>query len=154
MKNFFWKAVATACGIGFVPLAPGTAASLAVSLIYKFFFFRLPLGLYLVMLALVLVSGVIASAVQASELREGDPRRVVIDEVGGQLIALTSLPPTWTAVGLSFLFFLFLDIVKPFPVRKTEKLPRGWGIMADDALAGLMTRLLLLAVLLIWAKLK
>jgi len=141
-----WNCVSTFGPVGFVPLAPGTAASLAIALLYKGVLFRLSLPVYLALLVFLFACGVMASAVQASALGQRDPRRIVIDEACGQLIALAALPATWTAVGLAFLLFRFFDIVKPFPIRRTERLPGGWGIMADDVLAGLMARLFLLVI--------
>ena len=142
-----WNGVSTCGPLGFVPIAPGTAASLAIALLYKYVLFRLSLPVYLALVVFLFACGVMASAVQASALGQRDPRRIVIDEVCGQLIALAALPATWTAVGLAFLIFRLFDIAKPFPIRRTEKLPGGWGIMADDVLAGLMARLLLCVIL-------
>jgi phosphatidylglycerophosphatase A len=73
-----------------------------------------------------------------------DPSYVVIDEAAGMLIAAFLLPrePLW--LGLAFLGFRLLDIGKWFPMKQLERLPGGWGIMADDVAAGLLTRLALL----------
>ncbi len=142
-----WRVVATCCGIGFVPVAPGTAASLAVALAYKLFLFRLSWPLYLLLLVILSILGLFAAAIYSAELGHNDPRRIVIDEASGQLVSLLAVPATWTAVGLSFLLFRFFDIVKPYPIRKTEKLPGGWGIMTDDLLAGLLCRLILFVIL-------
>jgi phosphatidylglycerophosphatase A len=103
-------------------------------------------------------------------LRTEDPQIVVIDEVSGQLITIflgaltiSQVPPgqsdiqivqgAWAAFGhgvipwktlvLGFLFFRLFDIWKPFPIRQLEKLPGGWGIMADDWLAGIYAAILL-----------
>ncbi len=144
MRNTLAKALATCGGIGFAPLAPGTVASLVIALLYKLFLFRLAWPLLLILFLVLFFFGIKASAVLSTNLRHSDPRRIVIDEVCGQLIALLALPPTWVAVGLSFFLFRLFDIIKPFPIRRSEKLAGGWGIMVDDGLAGLMARLLLL----------
>jgi phosphatidylglycerophosphatase A len=67
-----------------------------------------------------------------------DPSRVVIDEVVGQWIALLAVPAvfSWWHVLVAFILFRFFDIVKPLGVRKMENFKSGWGIMADDILAG------------------
>jgi phosphatidylglycerophosphatase A len=72
-----------------------------------------------------------------------DSSRVVIDEVAGMCISLLFVPPTvkWIAIGL--LLFRFFDIVKPLYIRKAEALPAGWGVMADDVLAGIYANLVL-----------
>ncbi|HJZ12686.1 MAG TPA: phosphatidylglycerophosphatase A, partial [Acidobacteriota bacterium] len=64
-------------------------------------------------------------------------------EVAGQLITLFLIPFSWTNLVLGFLIFRALDIVKPFPARRAERLPGGWGIMIDDVLAGIYGNLLL-----------
>ena len=51
---------------------------------------------------------------------------------------------------LGFLLFRIFDIVKPWPIRKLEKLPRGWGILADDILAAVFAAILLLLCLKVW----
>jgi len=60
---------------------------------------------------------------------------VIIDEVAGMLITLAFVPLTTVTAIVGFFTFRALDIVKPWPVRKAERLPGGAGIMADDALA-------------------
>jgi phosphatidylglycerophosphatase A len=88
-----------------------------------------------------------APAVIAKTGRE-DPGEVVIDELAGQCIVFvpaamfTELNPLLVA-GLGFVFFRLFDIVKPFPIKKLEKLPAGLGILADDLLAGIYTAVVL-----------
>jgi len=138
-----WRIAASFFGLGFFPVAPGTLTSLAIVLIYKFLIcgFALPY-LFLILLALLAV-GVPAATAYSSELRKTDPGRVVIDEAAGQLLVFLSVSPDWTLLVIGFLLFRIFDIVKPFPIRKLEGLPGGWGIMADDVAAGLMAKLLL-----------
>src|SRR6201987_2193416 len=68
-----------------------------------------------------------------------DPQRVVIDEVSGQHMAylLALAPLNWKYLLLGFILFRVFDIWKPFPARQAESLPGGWGIMADDWVAGI-----------------
>ena len=141
--KFMGRVIATFFGLGFFPFAPGTAASFAVVLLYKFFLVPLPWLYILVLFFLLGILGVVSSASYSSEIGEKDPRSIVIDEVCGQLLALILVPATWTALGLSFVLFRFFDIVKPWPITKSEKLPGGWGIMADDAAAGAAAKALL-----------
>ena len=65
-----------------------------------------------------------------------DPGIVVVDEVVGQWVTLTALPFTPLTAAVGFLLFRAMDIVKPWPARDLERVPRGWGIMADDVAAG------------------
>jgi phosphatidylglycerophosphatase A len=84
-----------------------------------------------------------------------DPRQVVSDEVAGYLVSASlfiRVAPL-TGAALSFVLFRFFDIVKPPPCRRLEKLPHGYGIAADDIMAGLYANLLLHAALLVCRKL-
>ena len=76
-----------------------------------------------------------------------DSSRVVIDEVAGMCIGLLFIPVTvkWIVVGL--VLFRFFDIVKPLYIRKAEALHAGWGVMADDILAGIYTNLVLQVII-------
>jgi phosphatidylglycerophosphatase A len=142
------RLLATFFGVGLFPLIPGTAASAVAALGYKFALHGLSLPLYVLVIAGLAVAGGVAAAVHAAELRAPDPGRIVVDEVCGQLVALAFLPPDWTAVAAAFVLFRVFDIIKPWPIRKLERLPGGWGIMADDVGAGLaaaaLSRLVLL----------
>lgn len=137
------RVIASFFGLGFFPVAPGTLASLAIVLLYKWYLYALAFPYLLLILLLLLVFGVPAAAAYSSELKKTDPRRVVIDEAAGQLLVLVSVSPDWTLLVIGFLLFRFFDIVKPFPIRRLEGLPGGWGIMADDVAAALMAKLLL-----------
>jgi phosphatidylglycerophosphatase A len=68
-----------------------------------------------------------------------DNQRIVIDEVAGYLITVTPVTQDWAALAVGFVAFRFFDIVKPWPVRwLDENLPGGWGVVLDDAAAGVM----------------
>lgn len=133
---------ATFFGLGFIPVAPGTAGSLAAALLYRFFLAGLRPAIYLLILAALFLVGAAASGVYARRLGLSDPGRIIIDEVCGQLAALFLVPPSLFYIAVVFLLFRLLDILKPFPIKKTEAIPAGWGIMADDIAAGLAAALL------------
>ena len=142
------RVLATFFGLGLFPLVPGTAASAVAAAAYKIALHTLAWPLFLIVVAVLFLAGTAASAAYAAALGSPDPGRIVVDEVCGQLVALAFLPGTWTVVAVSFALFRFFDIIKPWPIRKLEGLPGGWGIMADDIGAGLaaaaFTRLALL----------
>jgi phosphatidylglycerophosphatase A len=142
MKSF-WRAVASFFGLGFFPIAPGTLTSLAIVLLYRYLLGGWAWPFLLAALCLLLALGVPAAAAYSSELRQTDPRRVVVDEAAGQLLVFLLVPPEWTLLIAGFLLFRFFDIVKPFPIRQAEGLPGGWGIMADDVAAALPAKALL-----------
>jgi phosphatidylglycerophosphatase A len=141
----FAYALATGLGAGFVPIAPGTVGS-AEGVAIFLAIVALHLGRLSSLLALAIINivlfavGVWASnrACRITGLK--DPRLVVIDEVSGQLIALTPLAlwPSFSVAALviGFLLFRLFDIFKPYPIRQLEQLPSGLGVMADDSLAG------------------
>lgn len=122
-------------GVGYLPYAPGTWASLVAVLAWVVVLCRLPLPIYWGMLA-----GLGAVAVGVSNWAERDlgrdARPIVVDEFVGQLIALSGLPRLWWTVAAAFVLFRFFDVVKPFPIGVSQRLAGGWGVVADDVLAG------------------
>jgi phosphatidylglycerophosphatase A len=139
--------LATLAGVGFSPIAPGTAASAACALAYKYALYAVPWPFYLAGLGAVFFAGTAASTVYAASLKLKDPGRIVIDEACGQLLALFLVPAGWLPVGLAFVFFRFFDIIKPPPIRRFERLAGGWGIMADDVAAGAAAGILVHVIL-------
>lgn len=175
--------IATACGLGDLPIAPGTWGSLGglvlavvpwwiiaraagvppaessyntshISgwLINPFFAVEVALAI------LVAAIGVWAATRFSAYARIKDPQHVVIDEVSGQHLALIvgCGVPVWSGPGhawiavpmahaalswkyllVGFILFRVFDVWKPFPARQAESLPGGWGIMADDWIAGI-----------------
>ena len=85
----------------------------------------------------VTLLGIPAATRVARALGCEDPSQVVIDEVAGQMIAFVAVPLNWHNVLAALILFRALDITKPFPIRRLERLPEGTGIMLDDVGAGL-----------------
>jgi phosphatidylglycerophosphatase A len=131
------KVISTFFGLGYFPVAPGTITSLVVILAYKFYLYQLSWPLYLLMLFLLFVAGVYTSTKFSAESNKKDPRKIVIDEACGQLLVLFRMPEAWFPVLASFILFRIFDIVKPYPIKKVEALPAGWGIMMDDVVAAI-----------------
>jgi phosphatidylglycerophosphatase A len=189
-KPRFALFIATACGLGYIPIAPGTWGSLCgivpTALPWWTFFgaaavsgFIIGVGpiqfpftsrtmdpflfCNLVLLLLIGSTGVWSARQAANYWQRKDPQKVVIDEVSGQHLTFLlgcalptvhgSLSPTWSGTPialiawdspvywkyllLGFILFRVFDIWKPFPARQAESLPGGWGIMADDWVAGI-----------------
>ncbi len=122
-------------GCGLSPVAPGTVGTLAALPVY--FALRGFGAAAILAAALVLtIAGVWASGIVADVIGTHDPQIVVVDEVAGVLVTLAAAPRSVAgAVGAVVLFRIF-DIMKPFPARVAERLPRGWGIVIDDIVAG------------------
>lgn len=91
-----------------------------------------------VALAIALL-GIWTSGRTAQFTQTKDPQFVVVDEVSGQLLTymVALAPANWKYLLLGFILFRVFDIWKPFPARQAEALPGGWGIMADDWIAGI-----------------
>jgi phosphatidylglycerophosphatase A len=145
MINRLSLAYASFFHIGFIPGAPGTYASLATSIIFAlvFLFFGIQPGYHLAAVCLVSFFGVLASSNVSRAAGIEDPQYIVIDEVAGQLLTFLFLPVTAINLILGTVLFRTFDIWKPFPVRKLESLKGGWGIMADDLMAGVYGNLIL-----------
>jgi phosphatidylglycerophosphatase A len=124
-------------GTGFFPIAPGTAASFLTVLLFKLGLYKLFWPFQALIIVALFISGGAASTRYARLLNRKDPGRIVIDEICGQLIALFLVTPGWKELLLAFFLFRIFDIIKPYPIKKLEALPHGWGIMADDVGAGL-----------------
>ena len=162
--------IATAGGLGYLPKAPGTWGSIAGAVIgiicvwatsrrviaianlerpFSFWSNGLVPGYTCLILALIMAFiGVWAAGQAARVSGSKDPQYVVIDEVSGQLLAYF-LPFTvlnWKSWLLGFILFRVFDIWKPFPARQAESLPGGWGIMADDWIAGIYAAVVLWAL--------
>lgn len=139
--------------VGFVPIIPGTFGSLAAFVLYFPLLYVNRWPVYLAAVLVIVAFGVWASGKVEKDSRIVDPSFVVIDEVAGQLITLFLIPFSWVNIAAGFLLFRVLDIIKPFPARQAEKLPRGWGIMFDDVLAAIYGNLFLQLVVFIVKKL-
>jgi len=86
---------------------------------------------------------------QPASHASADPSIVVIDEIVGMWASLLLLPKSLPILILAFCFFRLYDIVKPYPARLLERLPRGWGIMVDDLVAAAYANLSTHAILLL-----
>jgi phosphatidylglycerophosphatase A len=200
-------AIATACGVGYVPKAPGTFGSLVgllTAMATALFFLRphsladlfsqrrlteatlmdhhflvpgseihnatliLPVVCATLLALLLSLVGVWSAGKTAEFAGIKDPQYVVIDEIAGQHITLIlplipiAVPNfaarmdlsdyaiyaalsvlNWKYLLAGFVLFRVIDIWKPYPIRSLEKWPHGWGIMADDWLAGVYAAILL-----------
>lgn len=144
MKKTPWAwSVATFFGIGYLKPGPGTYGSIAAVLLWAAYaWLAHPSALTLLValligIALTLIFGVPAATMVERQSGGHDPQFVVIDEVIGQWIALLFCPVDWRHALIALVLFRLFDITKPFPVRRLERLPGGWGIVFDDVAAGL-----------------
>ena len=131
--------------VGYFPIAPGTAGSLAALALFAFIKWIGITTIELTAIVVVFAIGVWAAHGTEAALGRKDPGIVVIDEVLGMLMTLALLPLSLLGIALGFVLFRVLDVIKPFPAAQVEHLHGGLGIMADDAVAGLYAHLALRA---------
>jgi len=132
--------VATFFGAGRLKPGPGTWGSVATVILWALISSRIPFAsrpwATVVAAAVVTLIGIPAATRVARASGVKDPQFVVIDEVAGQLVALIAVPLAWKTFLAGFILFRVFDILKPFPIRRLERLPEGTGIVVDDLGAG------------------
>ena len=138
------KFLVTAGYLGLSPVAPGTCGTLLALAIYLLGM-QTPRGELINAICLVLFFALSVAMCPWAEAyyAKKDPSPFVIDEVAGFFAAVALLGPHNVPMkaAAAFCAFRFFDIVKPFPARRLEALPRGWGIVLDDIVAGLYANL-------------
>lgn len=143
-ESSVWKLIVSGFGLGFIPVAPGTMGAIG-ALVPAILILRYAAHPYVILVGLAVVFtvlGIIGSNKLQHEWGK-DPSRIVVDEVVGMWISLLWVGSGWIPVFSAFILFRFFDIVKPLGIRKTEELPGGIGVMADDILAGIYANLVL-----------
>lgn len=134
-------------GLGFSPFAPGTVAAAGVAILWGL---GRPDGIVFqtVLVVALALSGVWLCG-HAEKTFGRDAGAIVWDEFAGFAIAAWMLPSDWTWVVLSFALFRGFDIMKPWPVGASQRLPGGWGVVVDDLLAGIYANLAARALMLV-----
>ena len=135
--------IATCAYVGYAPVAPGTFGS-AIGLAV-FYVVRHQRSRAVEIAAMVVLVAVgLWSATEAEHHFGGiDPGAVVIDEVIGMLITLAFVPVNLAGAIVAFVLFRILDVVKPWPARRLEHLPGGFGVVLDDVMAGVYGNLVM-----------
>jgi len=157
--------LASCFGLGRLPVAPGTWGSLPVALVFGLMSQSgTPGTIITVTMAILAVAGAVlcvkfAPAVIAATGSK-DPREVVADELAGQAVTFlgafwyatgaTTSARAWSLAGIGFVSFRVFDVLKPWPIRKLEKFPQGWGVLADDLLAGVFAAVVLQICAWLW----
>lgn len=134
-------------GLGSVRSAPGTVGSLwGPLLVYGLQQISMhPLFLAICGVLLFLAGYPICRA-GIRHFGHGDPKHVVYDEVAAFPFVYLFVPVTWGTAIVGFTLFRLFDISKPWPIKRFERLPGAWGVMSDDAVAGIMAGLVLLII--------
>ncbi len=130
--------IASVAYTGFVPVAPGTVGSLVGLAVYAGLRWAgAPPAVDLAATIALLGLGVWAAGAAEPYFGLEDPGPIVIDEVVGMLVALLFTGVGWRGALVGFVLFRGLDIVKPYPAARVERIGGGWGIMADDVAAAI-----------------
>ena len=147
--------IACGFGLGFAPLAPGSISTLFLVFLFGVLGPINPGTLSIVVLAMIVV-GIPLCNVAEKQLGH-DAQSIVWDEFVGFVVAIWQLQwafpeySSWSIIVGAYFAFRFFDIIKLFPVNAAEKLPRGWGIIGDDFIAGVYANLTVRGVLLLLA---
>lgn len=136
--------------VGFAPVAPGTVGSAAAIPLFLLLRWAGSPWLEVSVCGVLVVAGAWSARLAERALGVEDPGPVVIDEVAGMLVSLLFLPGTWPIIFAAFIAFRIFDIVKPWPAGRLEDVPGGWGVMADDVMAGVYANLTVQVLL--WAR--
>jgi len=159
--EFIMKRFLTSCfGLGHLPIAPGTWGSMPTAAVFGILCY-LGLSQAIVSIAMVVIAvGASAVCIAFSPAVIGitgkkDPGEVVADEAAGQAIVFigayaASGKEILIITAIGFLAFRLFDIIKPPPCKKLEKLPKGYGILADDLMAGVYAAIVLQICIRLW----
>ena len=138
--------LASVFGVGFIPYAPGTYGSIVAAAIYLLLPQMLFSGkgwLWYTGFLVILIALAVWLSSKAEEKLGYDAPQIVIDEVCGFFLSVFLLPKSFLMAVYAFVIFRALDIAKPFPIKASQKIPRGWGIVLDDLIAGIYTNILI-----------
>jgi phosphatidylglycerophosphatase A len=140
------RLICSCLGIGYIQKGSGTVAALICCVCWYFIFRN---GDNYFLQVLITVSITIIGIYSAGKVEAGwgkDSSKVVIDEVAGMCVSLLIIPVQWKYMITAFVLFRFFDIVKPLFIRRLENLPGGYGVMADDLLAGVYSNIIMLII--------
>lgn len=140
------KLIATFFGIGYIRKGAGTVAAVLVCIFWLLIAAGNLTAYWQVFITIFVCIAGVWSANAVDVVWGKDSNRVVIDEVAGMLITLIAMPANWKYVLAGLIFFRFFDILKPLFIRRLEALPKGWGVVADDVLAGIYAHVLLATI--------
>ena len=146
MNNFLIKFFATGFGIGYIPKAPGTFATLFAAAIWWY----LPTKISYIVGFFVIITALLVCGKAEKLFGIKDDQRIVIDEMAGYFVAVASLPKIFFVLISSIILFRFFDIKKPFFIKSVQKLKGSVGIVIDDGLAGIMANIIIIITLLLW----
>lgn len=149
VEKILVRLVATGLGAGRIPVAPGTAGTL-IGVPLFVIFSQMSWQLHLLSILALSFLAAYVSGEAEKLLNRKDAPSIVIDEIVGFQFTMLLISPTLPHIVLGFIAFRIFDITKPFPIRLCErKIPGGWGVVADDIMAGLYGHMVLTLLLMV-----
>ena len=146
--NAVEKLIGSGLYTGYIPLASGTFGSFVALLIYFIPGFEKP---YVIVPAILIFAFLgIHLGTKFESLYGKDPAECTIDEVVGMWISLLFLPKDFFIALIAFVIWRALDIIKPFPARKSESLKGGLGVMMDDIISAVYSLIIVHLILVIF----
>lgn len=142
MNKKLYLLIGSGFGVGYSPLFPGTLASLVILIPIWFIKENFNLNIYISLIVLLTIISIYVISKIIKEMKNKDPKFVVIDEYLGQAVALIFCRQNILDYFIAFVGFRFLDIIKPFPINYIDKIKNAYGVVFDDLLAGIFISLL------------
>ena len=155
MLKFFRNLFVSFGFVGYFPILSGTITSIITAVLY---FYLIPplnaLGNLFLIVLVLLISLIFVPIIKSAEKDMGhDSRKITIDEVIGFFFAVMFLPHNFMIFIYALVLFRVFDIVKPTPINQLQKLPHGWGVLADDIAAGICSNIIIQLVLIFFPQL-
>lgn len=142
------KVLASFFFLGYAPIASGTVGTLAAFVMVLFL--KNNWIAYAIVMVSLIVLGICVSTEAEHLYKEKDSHKIVIDEVAGYFVTMFLIPSmTLGVMVIGFFLNRIFDMLKPYPIRKIEELPGGFGIMLDDVLAGVYSNLFLRLIIIL-----
>ncbi|MCK4351465.1 MAG: phosphatidylglycerophosphatase A [Candidatus Krumholzibacteria bacterium] len=144
MKRALVTLIGSICYAGYFPFAPATFASFLWLLVFLFAgggWLSSPVAL------IVMIPVAICVSWEMEKIHGKDSSRIVIDEFAGMQVTFFMIEPSLVVGIVGFILFRFFDILKPFPINRSQRLAGGFGVVIDDLIAGLYSRIFLLLIM-------
>ena len=137
----YWQIIASVFFIGKLPYAPGSWCSFITLIMW--YLLPLSFNIQFGIIMILIILGKISSNIVSKQLKDKDPSMIVIDEAAGMGISLLMVPKIWILYLFAFILFRIFDIFKPSFIYHVQELSKGWGIMVDDILSGMITLIII-----------
>ncbi len=139
--DFITRIIGSGFFTGYAPAATGTVGSIVALLFFLIPNFSSFYSIIPSTIILFIIGGFAADKME--KVYGQDPGVVTVDEFVGMWLSMWFIPVTYLNIGLAFIIFRILDILKPYPAGEFDKRSGGWNIMLDDVIAGLYTNVIL-----------